>query len=95
MYVPNGVIVDQFVPAKDGADFEISTILKPLEAFKDQLVVISNLVRAEASNNHAVSSGCWLTGTRPKRTDGPTFVSVRRSIKSLRSKSDRTRRSRQ
>ena len=73
VYVPNGVIVEQFVPAKEGADFEITTILKPLEAFKDQLVVISNMVRAEPSNNHAVSSGSWLTGTRPKRTDGPDF----------------------
>jgi len=73
VYVPNGVIVEQFVPAKEGDDFEITTILKPLEAFKDQLVVISNMVRAEPSNNHAVSSGSWLTGTRPKRTDGPDF----------------------
>ena len=73
VYVPNGVIVEQFVPAKEGADFEITTILKPLEAFKDQLVVISNMVRAAPSNNHAVSSGSWLTGTRPKRTDGPDF----------------------
>jgi hypothetical protein len=73
VYVPNGVIVDQFVPAKEGADFEISPILKPLESFQDQLVVVSNMVRAEASNNHAVSSGCWLTGVRPKRTDGPDF----------------------
>src|SRR5262245_11853525 len=73
VYVPNGVIVEQFVPAKDGDDFEITTILKPLESFKNQLVVISNLVRAEANNNHAVSSGCWLTGVRPKRTDGPDF----------------------
>ena len=73
VYVPNGVIVDQFVPAKEGADFEISTILKPLEAFKDQLVVVSNLSRAETSANHAVSSGGWLTGARPKRTDGPDF----------------------
>jgi hypothetical protein len=73
VYVPNGVIVDQFVPAKDGADFEISTILKPLEAFKDQLVVVSNLSRAEPNANHAVSSGGWLTGARPKRTDGPDF----------------------
>ena len=73
VYVPNGVIVEQFVPEKEGDDFEITTILKPLEAFKDQLVVISNLVRAETSNNHAVSSGSWLTGTRPKRTDGPDF----------------------
>jgi hypothetical protein len=73
VYVPNGVIVEQFVPAKEGADFEISTILKPLEAFQDKLVVVSNMVRAEPSNNHAVSSGSWLTGTRPKRTDGPDF----------------------
>src|SRR5262245_16152836 len=73
VYVPNGVIVDQFVPAKEGADFEISPILKPLEAFQNQLVVVSNMVRAEANSNHAVSSGCWLTGTRPKRTDGPDF----------------------
>jgi hypothetical protein len=73
VYVPNGVIVEQFVPEKEGSDFEISTILKPLEAFKDKLVVVSNMVRAEPSNNHAVSSGSWLTGTRPKRTDGPDF----------------------
>jgi len=73
VYVPNGVIVEQFVPAKEGANFEISTILKPLEAFQNQLVVVSNMVRAEPSSNHAVSSGSWLTGTRPKRTDGPDF----------------------
>jgi hypothetical protein len=93
VYVPNGVIVEQFVPAKEGDDFEITTILKPLEAYKDQLVVISNMVRAEPSNNHAVSSGSWLTGTRPKRTDGRTFGSAHRSIKSSRRKSARTRRS--
>jgi len=73
VYVPNGVIVDQFVPAREGSDFEISPILKPLEGFKNQLVVVSNMVRAEPNSNHAVSSGCWLTGTRPKRTDGPDF----------------------
>jgi hypothetical protein len=73
VYVPNGVIVDQFVPAKEGAGFEISPILKPLEKFQDQLVVVSNMVRAEPNSNHAVSSGSWLTGTRPKRTDGADF----------------------
>jgi len=31
------------------------------------------MVRAEPNSNHAVSSGSWLTGTRPKRTDGPDF----------------------
>jgi hypothetical protein len=73
VYVPNGIIMDQFTPGSEGADFEIPTILKPLEPFRNSLVVVSNLVRAETNNNHAVSSACWLTGVRPKRTDGPDF----------------------
>ena len=35
--------------------------------------MVSNLTRAEANSNHAVSSACWLTGVPPKRTDGPDF----------------------
>jgi len=73
VYVPNGIIMDQWTPDKDGADFEFTTILKPLEPFRDSVVIVSNLARAEVNNNHAVSSGCWLTGVRPKRTDGPDF----------------------
>src|SRR5262249_4494356 len=73
VYVPNGIIMDQFTPGAEGADFELTTILKPLEAFRNSVVVVSNLVRAETNNNHAVSSACWLTGARPKRTDGPDF----------------------
>src|SRR5262245_9232650 len=53
VYVPNGIIMDQFTPAKEGADFELKTILKPLEAAQDSLIVVSNLVRAETNNNHA------------------------------------------
>jgi hypothetical protein len=73
VYVPNGMILDQLTPTTVGADFAITTILKPLEAFRNSLVVVSNLARAEVNNNHAVSSACWLTGVRPKRTDGPDF----------------------
>jgi hypothetical protein len=73
VYVPNGIIMDQWTPAASGADFELKTILQPLEPFQNSLVIVSNLVRAETNNNHAVSSGCWLTGVRPKRTDGPDF----------------------
>jgi hypothetical protein len=72
-YVPNGIIMDQWTPATVGAGLELQTILKPLEPFKDSLVVVSNLERAEVNSNHAVSSACWLTGIPPKRTDGPDF----------------------
>jgi hypothetical protein len=73
VYIPHGVIMGQWTPATAGADFEFTPILKPLESFRDSLVVVSNLTRAEANSNHAVSSACWLTGVPPKRTDGPDF----------------------
>jgi hypothetical protein len=73
VYVPNGIIMDQWTPPTVGADFELPTIMKPLQPFRDSLVVVSNLERADAVNNHAVSSACWLTGVPPRRTDGPNF----------------------
>jgi hypothetical protein len=73
VYIPHGVIMGQWTPAAEGPAFELTTILKPLEPFRDSLVVVSNLTRAEPNSNHAVSSACWLTGVPPKRTDGPDF----------------------
>ena len=73
VYIPHGVIMSQWTPSGEGADFEFTPILKPLESFRDSLVVVSNLTRAEVNSNHAVSSACWLTGVPPKRTDGPDF----------------------
>ena len=73
VYIPHGVIMGQWTPAATSANFEFTPILKPLEPFRDSLVVVSSLTRAEANSNHAVSSACWLTGVSPKRTDGPDF----------------------
>jgi hypothetical protein len=73
VYIPHGVIMDQWTPKASGAGFDFTTILTPLQPFRDQMVVVSNLTRAEVNSNHAVSSACWLTGTPPKRTDGPDF----------------------
>ena len=73
VYIPHGVIMGEWTPAAAGSGFEFTPILKPLEPFRDSVVVVSNLTRAEVNSNHAVSSACWLTGTPPKRTDGPDF----------------------
>jgi uncharacterized protein DUF1552 len=73
VYIPHGVIMDQWTPSATGSGFELTQILTPLAPFRDDLVVISNLTRAEVNSNHAVSSACWLTGVPPKRTDGPDF----------------------
>jgi hypothetical protein len=73
VYIPHGVIMDQWTPKQAGGEFDFTTILTPLQPFRDSLLVVSNLQRVEVTSNHAVSSGCWLTGISPKRTDGPDF----------------------
>src|SRR5580692_7911965 len=75
VYVPHGVIMDQWTPSTAGAGFAFTPILKPLEAFRDSLVVVSNLARPEANfeTQHAGAAASWLAGVPPKRTEGPDF----------------------
>src|SRR5512138_730344 len=72
IYIPNGAIVDEFFPKASGTNWEFTPILKPLEPFKDQLVVVKNLTRSHPGSqvgDHAVSVGGYLTGVWPKRTE--------------------------
>jgi hypothetical protein len=72
IYFPNGAIMQQFTPQASGAGFEFTPILKPLEPFKDSLVVVTNLTRSHAGSqvgDHAVSCAGFLTGVWPKRTE--------------------------
>ena len=62
-YFPNGVIMQQFTPAAaqatTAAGFEFTPILKPLEPFKDSLLVVTNLTRSHPGSqvgDHAVSA---------------------------------------
>jgi hypothetical protein len=65
-YVPHGSIMRQWTPAQEGANFEFSPILKPLEGFRDSLTVLSNLANYGESG-HSVSSAMWLSGTFPSK----------------------------
>jgi hypothetical protein len=73
VYIPHGVIMNQWTPASGGAPFEFTPILQPLEPYRNDLIVVSNLTRAAAVDNHACSASAWLTGVAAKRTDGPDF----------------------
>ena len=73
VYIPHGVIMDDWTPQGAATGFELPPILKPLEPFRDSLVVVSNLTAPPSNGSHATASGGWLTGTSPKRTDGPDF----------------------
>src|SRR6185436_9765574 len=77
VYIPNGAIMDQWTPAAEGKGFELSPILKPLEAHRDRITVVSNLdsrpaeaAQGEGSGDHARASAVWLSGIHPKRTEG-------------------------
>src|SRR5215467_5333624 len=71
-YTPNGYIMPQFTPAAAGEGFAFTPILKPLEPFKDNVVVVTNLTRSHPGSqvgDHAVSAAGFLTGVWPKRTE--------------------------
>jgi hypothetical protein len=75
VYLPNGVIVRDLIPPTPGAGFEITPILRPLEAFRHQLTVISGLANVAGdpvdagSGPHSRTSGCYLSGVRVKHTE--------------------------
>jgi Protein of unknown function (DUF1552) len=72
VYFPNGAIMQQLTPATVGAGFEFTPILKPLEPFRDSLIVVTNLTRCHPGSqfgDHAVSAAGFLTGVWPKRTE--------------------------
>src|SRR5262245_43278216 len=71
VYLPNGCVMDNWTPKTTDGSLEITRILKPLEAFRDQMTVVGNLSRAGGTNSsdHAVSSAGWLTGALAKQTE--------------------------
>ena len=66
IYVPHGSIMKDWTPAQEGAGFEFSPILKPLERFRDRLTVLTNLSN-NGENGHSVSTAMWLSGTFPAK----------------------------
>src|ERR1700752_4310433 len=72
VYVPHGAIREKWTPATGGAGFEFTPILKPLEPFRDRLNVVSGLGHRAADTTavHSLSPTTWLSGVRPKATQG-------------------------
>ena len=72
VYVPHGAIMDKWTPATEGTGFEFTPILKPLEPFRERLNVVSGLGHRAADTTavHSLSPTTWLSGVRPKATQG-------------------------
>ncbi|MCA9261673.1 MAG: DUF1552 domain-containing protein [Planctomycetales bacterium] len=65
LFVPNGVRQDQWTPATEGADFELSPTLMPLRAWRDKLFVATNLWNqgSKVGDGHYVKTSGFLTCT--------------------------------
>jgi hypothetical protein len=65
--------MDRWTPKTEGTDFEFSPILKPLEPLRQYVNVVSGLHHKAADSTavHSLSPTTWLSGVRPKPTQGP------------------------
>jgi hypothetical protein len=76
VYVPNGVTLADWTPAAAGRSFAFSRILKPLEPFRDDLLVLSGLAQqngrelGDGPGDHARAAASYLTGVHPRKTAG-------------------------
>src|ERR687897_1868280 len=72
VYVPHGAIMSQWTPDTVGTNFDFKTILKPLEGHRNHLNVITGLGQKAADTTavHSLSPTTWLSGVRPKATQG-------------------------
>jgi hypothetical protein len=72
VYLPHGAIMDKWTPKKEGTGFEFTPILESLKPFRDQINIISGLAHAAADTSavHSLSPTTWLSGIRPKATQG-------------------------
>ncbi len=76
MYIPNGVISHHWHPTQGQPNWLGSQSLKPLEAVRDDVVVINGLSRVYVSGEpHSQAASCWMTSSKPHdRIDGSTAI---------------------
>ena len=83
IYVPNGIIMQDWTPRAEGQLGELPSILASMEPHKRDINILSGLTCDKARANgdgggdHARAGGAFLTGAQPKKTarpDGQTPV---------------------
>ena len=75
-YVPNGITMADWTPKAEGAAFEFSRVMKPLEPFRQDMLVLSGLghrngqALGDGPGDHARAAASYLTGVHPRKTAG-------------------------
>ena len=72
-YVPNGMIMKNYLPSAVGRNFELTPTLSPLAAFRDEILVVSGLnslpTRERPGGAHAKASTRFLTNVSPPTSE--------------------------
>jgi hypothetical protein len=82
VYVPNGMVMHNWTPAATGRDFEFTPILRPLERFRADTLVLSGLMCHNANalgdgpGDHARASASFLTGAHPRESGSDIHAGV-------------------
>ncbi len=75
-YVPNGITMNEWTPKAAGTAFEFTRVLKPLEPFRKETLVLSGLAHrngaalGDGPGDHARAAASYLTGVHPRKTAG-------------------------
>jgi len=81
LYVPNGVHMQDWTPSAEGALNTLPNILEPLNAFRQDMTVLSGLAADKARPNgdgpgdHARAASAFLTGCQARKTSGSNIQS--------------------
>src|SRR5947208_142332 len=76
MYIPNGVSPRTWTPTGTGTEFTFSPALAPLEPFRNQINVLTNVAhhcadrQNDGAGDHSRATGAYLSGCHAKRTQG-------------------------
>jgi hypothetical protein len=77
VYAPTGLMPQAWNPPTTGPDFEYQRIMKPIEKFRKDILLISGLGAhevgeggADGPGDHARAVGTYLTGVRIRKTQG-------------------------
>ena len=69
VYVPNGMVMQNWTPATVGTGFELTPILEPLAPFQDQMLVVSGLnctpPAGTRGGTHSRAATRFLTDVHP------------------------------
>ena len=70
VYVPNGMMMQDWTPATEGVGFDFTTILQPLEPFRSHVQVLSGMQGADGEGPHARAATRFLTGVTSQPDNG-------------------------